>query len=150
MISSLDQDHIEIVLKTERIGHLACAADDQPYVVPITFVYEDGYVYAHTNDGMKVDFMRRNPKVCFEVDKIESMKSWRSVVAKGIYEELDGQAAAQALDLMISRLSAAPTSETLDLGDGLGGVASQIKLKPTKGVTFRIRLLETSGLYERH
>ena len=38
-----------------------------PYVLPMNFGYEDGYVYVHgAREGKKVDVLRSNPKVCFQ------------------------------------------------------------------------------------
>src|SRR4051812_3335629 len=88
VINELDQAHIDIILETQHIGRIACCRDNQPYVVPVTYVYKGGYVYGHTNEGEKIDIMRGNPHVCFEVDDIQDMVRWRSVIARGTYEEL--------------------------------------------------------------
>lgn len=151
MIAALDREHIDLVLNTQRIGRLACSEDGQAYVVPISYVYEDGYVYGHANEGQKVRMMRKNPKVCFEVDQIRDPTSWRSVVALGTFEELSSEAAVKALDLIFSRLSPLQTSETTGIGTNpRESVVHDIRLKSTKGVTFRIHLSETSGRYEHH
>jgi nitroimidazol reductase NimA-like FMN-containing flavoprotein (pyridoxamine 5'-phosphate oxidase superfamily) len=40
--------------------------------------------------GRKVEMMRQNNEVCFEVDEIYDMSNWKSVVAWGAFEELKG------------------------------------------------------------
>src|SRR5208283_5223903 len=70
------------------LGRLACSLADQPYVVPLYFVYENGFFYALSTLGQKVDWVRANPKVCVQIDHIESDKQWVSVVATGTFEEL--------------------------------------------------------------
>jgi hypothetical protein len=36
------------ILARTRLGRLACAHENQPYVVPIYFVYEEPYLYGLT------------------------------------------------------------------------------------------------------
>ncbi len=71
-----------------RLGRLACAHDNQPYVVPIYFAYEGPYLYGFTTLGLKVEWMRSNPLVCVELDEVESSDQWTSIVIFGRYEEL--------------------------------------------------------------
>lgn len=58
------------VLERCRVGRLATnGADGFPYIVPLNFVYWRGAVYFHcAHQGEKMDNIRRDPKVCFEVD----------------------------------------------------------------------------------
>jgi uncharacterized protein len=76
------------VLHHATIGRLACARDNQPYVVPINFVFDREHVYAFTMLGQKVEWMRTNPRVCLEVDERTAHDQWQSVVIFGRYEEL--------------------------------------------------------------
>ena len=46
MFGPLKEDAIETILHHQVIGHLACHANDTTYVVPISYAYENGYVYA--------------------------------------------------------------------------------------------------------
>lgn len=69
-------------------GRLACARDDQPYIVPIFFVMDEDYLYSFSIAGRKIEWMRENPRVCVEVDSVKHWNDWTSVVAFGRYEEL--------------------------------------------------------------
>lgn len=69
-------------------GRLACARDNQPYIVPIYFAYEFGLLYSFTTVGRKIEWMRTNPKVCVEVDEVLSHFQWMSVIVMGRYQEL--------------------------------------------------------------
>ena len=75
-------------LQQATVGRLACARDNQPYVVPIYFVFHRDHIYAFTTLGQKVEWMRTNPRVCFEVDERTAHDQWQSVVVFGQYEEL--------------------------------------------------------------
>jgi hypothetical protein len=74
----------------ERLGagRLGCARDNQPYIVPIYFAYEPDRLYGFSTVGQKIEWMRRNPKVCVEADEVISHNNWVSVIALGRFEEL--------------------------------------------------------------
>jgi uncharacterized protein len=76
------------VLQSATIGRLACARDNQPYVIPIHFVFDGSYLYGFTTVGQKIEWMRANPLVCFELDEVISNDQWVSIVVFGRYEEL--------------------------------------------------------------
>ena len=88
MFGNLGEDAIETILHRQIIGHIGCHANDTPYVVPISYAYETGCVYAHSEEGMKINMMRQNPKVCFEVYRMENMGTWQCVVGWGSYDEI--------------------------------------------------------------
>ena len=77
------------VLSRAHVGRLACARDDQPYIVPISF-YFDGTasLYGFSRVGQKIEWMCDNPKVCVETDDIADRFHWTSIVVTGTYEEL--------------------------------------------------------------
>ncbi|MBU0943220.1 MAG: pyridoxamine 5'-phosphate oxidase family protein [Proteobacteria bacterium] len=65
-------DHQEIcrVLTGCTIGRLATlGVDGYPYITPVNFVWWQEAIYFHSAPaGEKMENMRREPKVCFEVD----------------------------------------------------------------------------------
>jgi nitroimidazol reductase NimA-like FMN-containing flavoprotein (pyridoxamine 5'-phosphate oxidase superfamily) len=145
MMGSLSADEIEDVLRSEVIGRIACVAPDGwPYIVPVTYVYDGGeYVFAHSAEGEKVDGMRRNPRVCFEVEQIRSMTNWRTVVARGRFEELQRDAEERALDLLAGKFAwVAPGAPSHDRHED-----SHRRAGVVRPVLFRIQLLERSGRF---
>ena len=56
------------LLAANRVGHLACAKDGQPYVVCFNYAYADSHLYAFSLPGKKIDWMRANPSVCAHVE----------------------------------------------------------------------------------
>jgi len=61
---------MEQILREEGIGYLGVAADGQPYVVPLNYLYRDGKILFHCAlTGQKLDAIRRNPAVCFTVGR---------------------------------------------------------------------------------
>ena len=68
-----DEKQIMKILDTGKVLHLGLAVNDEPYVVPMNYGYtmEDGklVMYLHSAvRGKKLDMIRANPKVFFEVD----------------------------------------------------------------------------------
>ena len=87
-IGEMTQKDCREVLAHTFLGRLGCSREDQPYVVPIYFVYEPDHLYGFATDGQKIDWMRTNPKVCVEMDEITNHFQWTSVVLYGRYREL--------------------------------------------------------------
>jgi len=87
-INGMTEEETGAFLTNASLGRLGCSLDNQPYVVPIYFVYEPGYVYILSTFGQKTEWMRANPKVCLEVDEITDQSRWVSVIANGRYQEL--------------------------------------------------------------
>jgi uncharacterized protein len=88
LIQEMSESDCFNALTRARFGRLACAHDNQPYIVPICFVYEGPYLYGFTTLGLKVNWMRSNPLVCVELDEVEDSNQWTSIVIFGWYEEL--------------------------------------------------------------
>ena len=75
-------------LAGNNFGRLACARQSQPYITPFNFAYHDPYIYSFSTVGQKIEWLRANPLVCVEVDKITSPQEWTSVVIFARYKEL--------------------------------------------------------------
>jgi uncharacterized protein len=88
VINEMTQKECGGFLASASLGRLGCSLDNQPYVVPINFVYEPDYIYVLSTFGQKTEWMRANPKVCLEVDEITNQSQWISVIANGHYQEL--------------------------------------------------------------
>ena len=68
-----DENQIRHILDTAKVLHLGLAVNDEPYVVPMNYGYtmEEGklVLYMHSAlRGKKLDMMRANQKVFFEMD----------------------------------------------------------------------------------
>lgn len=148
MIGFMNKAQIDNLLKSEVVGRIGCSMEGKSYIVPITYVYDDPCIYAHTAVGLKVDMMRANPQVCFEVDHIDNLANWQSVICWGTYEELNGTEAADALQKIVDRIHPFVTSETsvprYSLERPHEPISPHIEL-----VVFRITLLESTGKFEK-
>jgi nitroimidazol reductase NimA-like FMN-containing flavoprotein (pyridoxamine 5'-phosphate oxidase superfamily) len=134
MIAELSAREIDELLRTERVARIGCHADGLTYVVPVIYVYDGESAYVQTVEGQKTRMMRACPEVCFEVDRYDAgTGSWRSVIAYGRYEELEGTEAERALELLVQRFAR--------------GAAGTRRPEPTgrRPVAFRIRLERATG-----
>jgi hypothetical protein len=88
VINEMTEKECGAFLESAWLGRLGCSLDNQPYVVPVYFAYEPGYIYVLSTFGRKIEWMRANPKVCLEVEEIANESQWMSVIASGCYQEL--------------------------------------------------------------
>lgn len=103
----LSRAEIDDFLGNQRIARLGCSADNEVYVVPLIYAYDAGALVAVTTKGRKTAMLRENPRVCVEVDEydLDGRGSWRSVIAYGTYDELEGDAIEPALTLLRQRFA---------------------------------------------
>jgi nitroimidazol reductase NimA-like FMN-containing flavoprotein (pyridoxamine 5'-phosphate oxidase superfamily) len=134
-IHVLPDNEIEELLQTAIVGRIACCdhganGDGRPYLVPLAYGYDGEAIYAHSGPGRKLDLMRAEPRVTFEVDEASAPDRWRSVIAEGHFEEIHDPGQRDRALRVIYR----PPAETPDLG--------------TQTTVYRIRLTSRSGRYE--
>ena len=87
-IHEMTTDECYAALRKANFGRLGCALNNQPYVVPINFGFDGNYLYGFTTLGQKVEWLRQNPLVSFEIDEICGPNNWMSIILFGRYEEL--------------------------------------------------------------
>lgn len=127
-----DRAVIDDIINGSTILRLGLCRDNKPYVVPLSFGYDGKDIYFHSaREGMKSDYIRANPSVCFEVeDKAELVKHdaipckfdflFRSVIGFGeISEIIDKDEKKDALKILLKHYS----DEEWSLPDAaIGGV----------------------------
>ncbi len=146
MLGELNQRQTEHVLRSEVIGRIGCVAEGRVYVVPITYAYDGTCVYGHSVDGVKLRAMRVDPDVCFEVEHVDNLANWQSVIAWGTFEELEGEESEAGMRLLVDRLMPLLTSSTSGPPHGENGGASAAG----HATVYRIRLGERTGRFEKH
>ena len=151
MIGELSPSEIEGLLRRQIFGRIGCYADGLVYVVPVNYVYDADSIYGQTGEGMKVRMMRHSPNVCFQVDQVEDIGNWRSAICWGLYEELQGKQAADAMDRLVARLMPVVAMGRSALRHHM--TASSIRDAYTAGrgepLVYRIRLDRKTGRFEQ-
>lgn|SRR5574341_160439 len=90
MLRVEDMSHAEMheLLERQNFGHLGCAREGRPYVVPMNYAFDGGRLFFFTTQGMKTQFMEANPEVCLQVEEVNDSSDWRSVMVIGRAERL--------------------------------------------------------------
>ncbi|MGY3052239.1 nitroimidazol reductase NimA-like FMN-containing flavoprotein (pyridoxamine 5'-phosphate oxidase superfamily) [Pedobacter sp. UYEF25] len=144
MLGDLSKREIIDFLNRRVYGRLGCSNEDETYVVPINFVFSNDAIYAHSGHGKKINMMRENPNVCFLVDDILDTFTWKSVIIRGVFKELEGEERQQAMQGIIHKimpLTYKPSQEPSH------GIAEE---KRSNVVVFRIDITEIKGRFESH
>ncbi len=59
----------EKVIRLAKVCRIALSSDNIPYIVPVSFGYNNNTIYFHSScKGKKIDILRKNNNVCFEFD----------------------------------------------------------------------------------
>ncbi len=115
-----DPAAVEAVLRAARVCRLGLSDGDQPYIVPLCFGYREGVLYFHgAREGKKIDLLRKNPRVCFELDgpadlleggtPCEWSMRYRSVVGFGRARLVEGaEEKTEALGIIMGQYAHGP------------------------------------------
>jgi nitroimidazol reductase NimA-like FMN-containing flavoprotein (pyridoxamine 5'-phosphate oxidase superfamily) len=149
MVGILDRPAIEELLHEQRFARLGCHADGKTYVVPISYAMVGNRLIGETTVGMKIAMMRKNPRVCVEVDDVRSLTEWRCAILWGRYEELHGIQAGEAMGHLLDRLG--PIFEDSNVVSRLGRnvIPRRPDDAPAADVVYAIHIEEMTGRYER-
>jgi nitroimidazol reductase NimA-like FMN-containing flavoprotein (pyridoxamine 5'-phosphate oxidase superfamily) len=92
------------LLQRQHFGHLGCARDNRPYVVPMNYAYDGKELVFFTTSGMKTRFIDANPQVCLQVEEVTDSAHWRSVMVTGTATHLtNAEEMQQAMGLITER-----------------------------------------------
>ena len=83
LFRDLTAPEVEAMLKRHNVGRLAFTFRDRVDIEPIHFVYADGAMYGRTAPGSKLSTLLHHPWVALEIDEVDDLFDWRSVVVKG-------------------------------------------------------------------
>jgi nitroimidazol reductase NimA-like FMN-containing flavoprotein (pyridoxamine 5'-phosphate oxidase superfamily) len=109
-----DRKVIEEILARATVCRLGLCTGGMPYVVPLSFGYQNDRLYFHSaREGRKIDAIRENPSVCFEVDIDQEVVTgdtpcqwsvrYRSVIGFGRARLLEGiEEKTRALDVILA------------------------------------------------
>ncbi|MBT1686477.1 pyridoxamine 5'-phosphate oxidase family protein [Dawidia soli] len=148
MMGILTEEQARHLLQSQLVGRIGCYAGKEIYVVPVTYALRDGYIYAHSREGQKVRMMRKNTAVCLQVDAIENMSNWRSVIAWGEFQELVSERERNAgLKILRDRVTPFVTSETVR--PHVVPAPPEVIEKERKAVVYRIHITKITGRFEK-
>jgi uncharacterized protein len=151
MLINLTFDQCEEILGSQHYGHLGCIDGEEPYVLPITYIYRNAYILSHTSEGQKIEIMRKHPRVCVQVEKVKDSDSWDSVICWGDFEEVTDPEEMQEIRVALAEQYAIISRET-----GIAPVSPLIsnlhKISTDKSrpyIVYRINIRKTTGKSQR-
>lgn len=82
-VRDLDRDECLGILARNTVGRIAYSHRDRVDIEPLHYVLNAEWIYVRTSAGTKVTTVTHNQWVAFEVDEVEDLFNWRSVVVHG-------------------------------------------------------------------
>jgi len=150
MLGELTQKEIIELLSRQVIGRLGCQVDGEVYIIPINYVYRNNAIYAYTGIGKKIEMMRKNPKVCFQVDEIVDTFCWKSVLVWGDFEEInDVGERQQAVQGLVHRMMPLNNLPSQHPWHGIAEMEKDIDTK-IQTIVYKIVIQKSSGRFEIH
>ena len=148
MLGELNETQVDHLLRAEVIGRIGFHADGITIVVPITYVYDSINIYGHSAAGTKINMTRKNPDVCFEIDSMQNMANWQSVIVWGKFEEITKKIdQKQAMKKLTDRIMSLMTSETAQPTHGFKKGAQNAGRHEM--ILYRIKLYKKTGRFEK-
>jgi uncharacterized protein len=87
-IENMTKEEMRELLRAGNFGHLGCARDNHPYVVPMNYGYDGEALFFFTTEGTKTEYISANREICFQVEEIKSASDWQSCMVMGRAERV--------------------------------------------------------------
>lgn len=81
---TLPREECTAILARNHVGRLAWAVGSRVEIKPVNYVHHEGWLYGRTSQGAHLEASAATwAPVAFEVDEVEELFRWRSVVVHG-------------------------------------------------------------------
>jgi len=98
-IRELSREEIEPILQRNRVCRIAFSFHDRVDIQPIHYIYHRGWLYGRTSEGEKISTLKHNQWVALEIDEVDGLFEWRSVVIHGSFWILHPRGSPRAEEL---------------------------------------------------
>ncbi len=85
----LTREESHALLSRNHVGRIAFTLHDRVDIEPIHYVADGNWIFGRTHSGTKLATLLHHPWCAFEIDEVESLFEWSSVVVKGAFRLLD-------------------------------------------------------------
>jgi uncharacterized protein len=99
VIRELSRDEVEETINRNRVGRLAFSLHNRVDIQPIHYIYERGWLYGRTSEGEKIHTLKHNQWIAFEIDEVNDLFDWRSIVIHGSFWIIHPQGSPRAEEL---------------------------------------------------
>ncbi|MCP9200831.1 pyridoxamine 5'-phosphate oxidase family protein [Gramella sp. GC03-9] len=145
-MKNLTKEECLSLLKENYIGHLAYLNRGIPETLPITYFFDEknNSIISYSGEGVKIKMMREKPQVSFQVEEIQNISEWRSVLLYGRFEELEAIDAKTKLHEFAEGVkNILRNKENIDL-DYLNEFSSKV-VTPANPIVYRINISDIKG-----
>lgn len=130
------KEALEAIIKKCNVLRLGLSVDNMPYIVPLNYGYIDDVFYIHcAKEGKKLDMIRQNSQVCFEIDTDHELvkgeiacqytMKYKSIIGYAQAEIIEESNDVRAyLDIVMQQFS----DQSFTYGDGVVSRVAIIKL----------------------
>lgn len=89
MIRNLNKDECRQFLKENSFGYVGCNDGYNTYIYPTGYFFDEKHIICQSMPGSKIDIMRQNKRVCFQVDSNYGNSDYKTVMILGEYSEIN-------------------------------------------------------------
>lgn len=134
------------ILNDNYIARLAYIANSTPYIVPITYYFneKENIIISYSNEGHKINAMRLNPSVSIQIDEIESLEKWKTLLLIGEFEELNGSEAKMYLHSFSKNVKKILAEKETKNPEVINSFSSKLS-SGTIPIIYRIKIQEVFG-----
>lgn len=95
MYTNLEEKESLSLLENDYLAHLSYIYQNRPFVVPITYFYDNisNVIICYSGEGHKMNAMRKNNHVALNVVDVDGLTKWKSVMVHGQFEQVMGSEA---------------------------------------------------------
>lgn len=146
MIKVLNHTESRSILAVNYIGNLSYIFRNKPFIAPITYYYDEknDAIIGYSSEGHKISAMRKNTNVSLGVTEINSVNSWKSILAQGVFFELSGSEAKSKLHKFSIGVKDLIINEERRKLDFISEFSSKT-YKDDKPIVFIIKIEEVTG-----
>ena len=134
------------ILAENYIGRLGYFSRERVEIIPITYYFdpEHNSILSYSGQGNKIEAMRKNPLVSFQVDEITNLEKWKSVLIYGRFEELTGIDAKYMLHIFSEGVKKTIKTKEQSYPDFIQNFSSKTESSDTP-IVFHINIDELAG-----
>lgn len=88
MIRNLTREECIQFLKENTFGYVGCNDGFNTYIYPTGYYFDERNIVCQSVPGSKIEIMRQNKRICFQVDSNYSHSNYKTIMILGEYSEI--------------------------------------------------------------
>jgi uncharacterized protein len=146
MLGTLTDLQMNHLLASQVRGRIACTNGKRSFILPFTYIFDGNYLYGELHDKRKMEVLRKNPGVCFEIDLMHGLTNWQEVIVEGKIEQLSGEEENKAREFLSEHIYPFTINKNTFKTKPTSGILNKRAPKP---IFCRIKIEKKSGCFER-